>query len=237
MAIEGDPGWRDILYVAICADGSCLPGVVFTSDQSLTVRDYQHIKVLLVENSQAPGADTTMRWLDTSQEYLQDDPVVLIDNLGGHHHKPFLDELENIGVEVHFFPNQGGKYINPCDNSVNSVIRRVYAVQKRRIHAEMLDAIDLAYGAVKEDSIIASFRHCGLTTAEAPAKVVDRLMTQGFLSHGLHRQKIENHMLAYRRWKKNLRHPSPSAAGVAPTPVTSETLPSELDGRYWGPVR
>ena len=48
-----------------------------------------------------------MRWLDASQEYLQDDPVVLIDNLGGHHHKPFLDELENIGVEVHFFPNQG----------------------------------------------------------------------------------------------------------------------------------
>lgn len=234
MAIEPDANWRDILYVAICADGACLPGVVFTSDQSLIERDYEHITVLLVENTKAPGADMTMRWLDVCRDYLEDDPVLLLDNLGGHHHRPFQEDLRSLNVQVHFFPNQGGKYINPCDNSVNSIIRRVYAAQQRATHAEMLDAIDRAYGSIRDECIIASFRHCGLTTGGSVPKVIDRLMGAGFLSHGLHREEIRNRMLAYRRWKRNLRHPSASAPGVAPAPVMEAALQSELDGRYWG---
>lgn len=228
-----DAQWADILYVAICADGSALPGVVCTSDKSLLRQQYSHITVLVVENANAPGALTTQRWLDSSLRFLQDSPVVLLDNLGGHHNTTFLEQLEDLGCSVHFFPNQGGKYLNPCDNSVNSVIRRVYAAQQRRTHEEMLHAIDMAYGSIKDETIVNSFRHCGLTTRAPPAHVIDKLMAQGFQSHGLHREEIRSRMLAYRRWKRNLRCPSTAAPGVHPLPHDADSLSNELDGRYW----
>lgn len=228
-----DPQWSDILYVAVCADGSVLPGVVFTSDDSLPLRDYTHIKVLRVANTNAPGANTTLRWLDASEDMLLDEPVVLLDNLGGHHNHQFKEHLERLGCSIHFFPNQGGKYLNPCDNSVNSVIRRVYAAQQRRTHTEMLDAIDTAYGALRDETIANSFRHCGLLSRGRPGRIVDELMAQGFQSHGLHREEIMARMLAYRHWKRNLRSPSSAAPGVHATPHDSDSLRSELDGRYW----
>lgn len=233
VGVLPDPQWSDILYVAICADGSVLPGVVFTSDESLAVRHYYHITVLRVENANGPGANTTQRWLDTSIEYLQDSPVVLLDNLGGHHNHDFTEQLELLGCSTLFFPNQGGKYLNPCDNSVNSIIRRVYAAQQRRTHEEMLDAIDTAYGSISDETIVNSFRHCGLTS-QAPARhVIDKLMAQGFQSHGLHREEIQSRMLAYRRWKRNLRSPSTAAPNVHAIPHDSDSLCDELNGRYW----
>src|SRR5688572_13948998 len=136
-------------------------------------------------------------------------------------------------MKMLFFPNQGSKYLNPCDNSVNSAIRRVYSQQARHTHAEMITAIDRAYGQVPDSTIVSSFLRTGLLTTQCAARTVHRLMQQGFLPHELHREEIMEKILTYRRWKKTLRYPS-RVAGREPIPKQElQALVYKLNGAYW----
>lgn len=111
---------------------------------------------------------------------------------------------------------------NPCDNYVNSDIRRVYAAQQRRTHAEMLQAIDTAYSALRDETIANSVRHCGLLSRGRPGRVIDELMAQGFQSHGLHRErnrKLSQHLV-------NRQSCSATSAGKGEAPDSPQ---KELD--------
>ncbi len=225
--------WRDILYSSWVGDGSCLPGIVFTEDTSLAEKSYSHIKVVVVENTAAPGANTTKRWFDLVKDSLEDCPVLMVGNLGGHHNKQFLTEIREFGISLLFFPNHGGKYLNPCDNSIQSIIRRHYLHCPRQTHEQKLAAINEAYKAVSEESVQNCFKETGLLSHEPPHKVVRRLQKHTYLGHAQRRDDLAAMITEYRRWKRHLRDPSFSADDPLPPREGENALASALDGLYW----
>jgi hypothetical protein len=191
---------------------------------------FPHFKVLVVKNTEAPGAETTKRWYNIVQDELADSPLLLLDNLGGHHNKQFLEEIKADGITWEFFCNQGGKYLDPCDNSIFHTLQQTYLKEDRSTHVKMIEAIAKAYNSVSSETIKHCFKHTGITSSTPIARVVKRTSTQGFYGHGLHKKEIDRLIEAYCGWKKGLRIHAP-----AEPPARSElsALPSDLDGMYW----
>jgi hypothetical protein len=166
---------------------------------------FPQLNVLVVSNTKAAGANTTKRWFDTINQYLEDSPELVIDNLGGHHNKEFKSELAHSGITVKFFPDQSGKYLNPCDNSIQHVIRQEYLKQPRSTHQEMIAAIAKAYSAVSEATILNSFIHTGIASKNRPSAIIRYLKNQGFIGHKGHEREIKKMITHYKAWKKKVR--------------------------------
>ena len=230
VVVDSEPQWRDILYAAYRADGTKVTAVLFTTDRDLPKMTFPHLKVLVVKNTEAPGAETTKRWYEVVQDELANKPLLLMDNLGGHHHKQYLEEIADDGISYAFFCDQGGKYLNPCDNSIFHTLHQAYLKEDRSTHVKMIQAISKACDSVSATTIKNCFHHTGITSTTPISRAVQYTSTQGFYAHGLHKKEINHLIGAYTGWKKGLRIHNP---GEPPARSDLNSLPTCLDGMYW----
>lgn len=190
---RGQPGvadtrkkWKDILFTAICADGSCLPPLIVTSDTKLKNLTYGKAKVILIRGNKGQSNIATQAWVDNMQEYLQDNPLLLLDNHKCHYNKEMVSQLNDMGASIMYFPAHLGGLLNPCDNSFHSILKRYYFGCKRDTHEEMIKAIIDSYFAVTEKQIVNFFHHTGIISKTPARQVARRLLGEGYLHPNRH---------------------------------------------------
>ena len=99
--IQPDRKHKDLLVTGLVGDGTMLPPVIFTDDHNLPEMHFDNAFVLLVESSKGPSRETIMRWFDVVRDWLEDEPLLLLDNLRCHHNLDFLREVP----ETHWRPD------------------------------------------------------------------------------------------------------------------------------------
>src|SRR5690349_152771 len=126
-------GVKHIVYETFCADGSCLPPVIFCNSEmkkdeydSSVGRAFIHY----VPNAKGPGEYTTLAYIDdmsnTTDNFFGDEPHMIFDSLKGHTTPKVTHAWVDAGVTVYRIPAAGGKWANPCDNIINREFRRQF---------------------------------------------------------------------------------------------------------------
>lgn len=220
-----------MLMASICADGSCLPPIICTDDKKCPRITFENGNVLRVTSSRAPSNDNMKRILDELQDYLQDEPYILLDDHSAHKNEEVTNTLKEWGATPLIFPPGTGKLLDPVDNSFNSPLKTHYFEQDRSTHSKMLQAIYSSYYATPDTDVVKYWHHIGYTSDHDIDAVVENLVRAGY-SHGAIPPKQQDHYLqVYEKWRNDSRQLR--YEGIAPKHPPSAVMPSELDGHYW----
>jgi hypothetical protein len=210
---------------------SCLPPVIFVQDKRCPRVNWKDTFVLRVRSSKGPGVDMVKRWVDTVSDYMEDEPILLLDSLKAHKNKEVLELLHELGVRTLFFPPGCGKYLDPVDNSFNSAFKTHYYKQRRDTHIEMLRAIRNSYFKATEENIQHYFTCTGYLSNKPAHVVAEQLLSQGYGSGVISRRQQLAYISKFKQWakcnrllqKQDIRLPTPPNDGESTT----------LDGSYW----
>lgn len=197
---EGTKKWKDLLMVAITADGSCIPPVIMTDDKQCPKIYFDEGKVIRVSSSQAPSQDNVKRWINVSKEYLTEGTYLFMDDHKAHSNVNILADLPD-GIIVEIIPPGTGKVLDPVDNSFNSVIENYYYQQQRSTHFEMLQAIHAAYYQPTNAIIQRYFSNIGYISNEPVSKVVNRLATHGLSTGAISSTDQAKWISLFESWK------------------------------------
>jgi hypothetical protein len=109
-----DLGQKHILYVAVTADGRCLPPVIFlkrskkiSTDPTGPVTDEEGNVgyVLYIPDLGSPSEKSTQAWLHEltkpGRNYLGDNPHIILDALSGHHAPGITQDWKDIGATLY----------------------------------------------------------------------------------------------------------------------------------------
>jgi predicted RNA-binding protein len=191
--------WKDVVYSAICADGSCLPPVIITSDPSLKSFHIRNAKLIYIEAAKGESNRSTLYWFDAIKEYLEDDPLLLLDNHISHHSNLFVNEAEALSVRLEYFPPKLSALLSPLDNSFHSVFRRNYNAQPRQTHQDMIRAIVKAYYDVPDEHIKKFWQHVGILGKRSPRRVATALLEEGYSP--VRATDIKENIRLYHNWR------------------------------------
>lgn len=136
--------------------------------------------VIRLPLSSAPGEAAVKAWLDTAKDWLEDEPILLLDNLKAHHNPGFLEELREFGIDYNFYPAHTGALIDPCDNSFHSVLKHIFLTKDRSTHEKSIRAMVEAYYEVSERTILNCFERCGYLGPMNPAQATASVLSQGY---------------------------------------------------------
>lgn len=222
---------KDILYTGLVGDGTLLPPVIITSDDKLPRLEFDKPAfVVLLPSSKAPTARSAKAWFNKVKDWMEDDPILLLDNGGAHHNPEFLQELHEFGIRTEFYPPYAGSLVDPCDNSFHSVLKRIYFSKDRSTHEKCIRAMVEAYYEVSEQAVLSSFERCGYTGAQNPHQVTARLLSQGYEASQQKIHELNRCSDTYVAWKRVFR----SAVNGSSQVAEPNTLPNDtLDGTYW----
>ena len=168
------------MFTAFCADGSCLPPVIITKDKKLKDVDFSPAHVIVLANTKGQSNRATECWFDESKDFLADEPLLLLDNHKSFHSINLNEEMSDFSISVLHFPVGLGCYLNPCDNSLHSLIKQHYRRQQHTSHEEMIVAICDAYYAVSEEQVRHFFAHTGITSHITLSVVAKHLLEEGY---------------------------------------------------------
>jgi hypothetical protein len=191
------------MYTAICADGRVLPPVIFTSDTKLLDLDFSPGIVVLLPGCKGESNRSTLAWLDQIQEFLQDEPLLLMDNHFSHHHPLFIDTLESLTVNPLYFPPKCGSLLSPLDNSFHAELQKRYFAKPRRSHEEQIRSMIQAYFEISEDSIQKYWVHCGILSKTPPSRTAARLLSEGYFREDS--RDAKQMVQLFFRWKEGRR--------------------------------
>lgn len=205
------------MYTAVAANGTVIPPVIFTSDTNVPVGVEEHpdARVFPIPNFKGKAtADTTMRWLDTVQPHLADEPLLIHDKGKEFTAAAVTQRLQEEVISSYPIPASGGAFVNPLDNSFHHELKSKYRVLTHRTHSRMLRDMVKAYYLCDESNIENYFKHCLLTGSKPTASAVRRLCSEGFVPASPHHAVLEKAQTVFRAWEKNLRiwHGSKCAA-------------------------
>jgi hypothetical protein len=209
--------FSDIMYTSIAADGTLLPPVIFTSDQTVPANvqgDYV-AHVFAVNNfSGKPSADTTLRWLDTLQEHLAAQPFLVHDKGSEFIADSVQVRLGEWNITNREIPAVAGAFVNPLDNSFHHEMKSKYRHLKHRAHSEMIRDMIIAYYQCCEVSAVKYFKHCLLVGRTPSAHAVQQLCSEGYAAVSPYAQELYRAQNLYRAWLHTLRlwHTSNCAA-------------------------
>eukprot|EP01122_Echinamoeba_exundans_P014090 TRINITY_DN6311_c0_g1_i2.p1 TRINITY_DN6311_c0_g1~~TRINITY_DN6311_c0_g1_i2.p1 ORF type:complete len:387 (-),score=43.31 TRINITY_DN6311_c0_g1_i2:144-1304(-) len=135
----GQPGiktgkrlWKIVAVPCIRADGRRLPLVLchgFAELKNLKLRG----AILVYKKGVAgPGNDTTEKWLDSIHDYFDENDILLLDNVNGHHSRHFTVEADTFGLVREYLTANVGGILDPLDNSFNAAFKKIKKFQRRR---------------------------------------------------------------------------------------------------------
>lgn len=181
------------MYEAFCADGSCLPPVIFLPEPPQSGSRYQtaagHDAILLhIPGLGGPSTESTRQWLKavtrTDEHYFEDSPHIIFDALRGHFAEAVEEEWENnIDATTHKLPATLGRWLNPCDQAINREMRRHFVSLQMRNRAAKLDNIISAYYSISDETVKNSFNKCGIFGGD-PEEVIERAAHDGYRTTG-----------------------------------------------------
>jgi hypothetical protein len=162
-------------------------------------------KISLFPDLKGPTNRSVTAWAEQNKEYLQDGPLLIVDNLKGHYGADFMNLMSDYGVTVKHLPAGSGKLLNPCDNSLHSTFRRNYLQKEKQPHTTKMESIVEAYEEIDELSIIHCFQNCGYISSRCAAHLISNLVSEGYRSTGARAAQHADWLHRYSTWKLNLR--------------------------------
>lgn len=230
------------MYEAFTADGSCLPPVIFTTrlteaskedDGLFRDEDNNEAYVVYIPNLGGPSERSTAAWLDkmTSRgsNYFDDHPHIILDSLRGHFTPTMQGDWDNIGATLHQLPAASGKWLNPCDQSINREMRREFLRLQQLDRRDKIRNIIRAYYSIKEETIVKSFKKCGIFCGD-PDDIITAQACQGYHAAGKRGDKLEGYRAAFEDWA---HHHTRSPEDMLPRAKPPTALDGQLDGVYW----
>jgi hypothetical protein len=180
-----------------------------------------------------PSEESTIKWFKKlthmDRDYFEDDAHIVLDALKGHFAQRMEVQWQGAGVTTHRIPAGAGKWLNPCDQAINRELRRTFNRLQQHHRDRKLDNIIEAYYALKESTIVNSFKKCGLFEGN-PEEVIDAAVSQGYATTGKRSEAMGRYKAEFLTWvKKNTRQPR----DVLPRSNRVEDLNSGLDGVQW----
>lgn len=235
-------GTKHIVYEAFCADGSCLPPVIFTSSEKVIAHDKRMYNpgslerpafVVHIPNLGAPSSDSTVAWVEKmtgkDANYLDDDSLLILDSLPGHFSENSKNAFDDIDATLYRLPAASGKWLNPCDQAINREMRRMFLKLQRQNRNRKVENIIEAYYSIKSETIIASFDRCGLFAGD-PEDIISRQADQGFHPTLSRKEAVDEYNKEFCAWMhQHVRHIS----DVLPRSRNTTELDSTLDGKQW----
>lgn len=233
---DNDPGEKHIVYESFCADGSCLPPVIFTNKPIKTgILDFNLGKAFVhyVPDVKGPGNYTTQVYIEDmsnqNENYFADKPHMIFDSLKAHTSNDVLQDWKDNEVTTHQITGSAGKWLNPCDNIINREFRRNFNALQQQKPNNKLNNIVEAYYAISETTIIHSFQRCGLFKGD-PRRIIQKFESEGFNIEGRYKDEFNEMWRSYIIWlKKNFRNTKHFKPCQYPLNLDVEGL----DGTYW----
>ena len=133
------------LVSGLVGNETALPPVIFTDDATLPEMTFENAYVITIASSKAPSVQSSLVWFDTIKEYLEDKPLLLLDNLKAHHNNSFQEELHDFEVSTMFYPPLTRCLLNPCDNAFHSTLKCKYLQKDRNTHQACIKSMIESY--------------------------------------------------------------------------------------------
>lgn len=187
-------------------------------------------KLHFVPKLAGPSTYSTLAWLEDSEDYLSDEPLLLWDRLGGHRSGAVQDWLEDRYIASMHFPAQTSGVMDPCDNSWHSALKSAI---RRRPHTNFKDLLDIivdSYWAPTDNEVQNHIRHCGYDSYEDPEKVVNRLFSEGYYPESNGDPRADAMIKAYTAFSDQV-HVLRNGHGDFHGPLQLKDC--GLDGVYW----
>lgn len=197
--------WKDVVYEAFSPDGSMTPPVVFTSDTSVPLGDYHPLQIYQFDGIKGPRWQSTFRWIDEVSPTLPAKVLMIWDDLPAHRNPKVLQELEANNIEVFTLPHASHGLLNPCDNSLNALIRRQYYKGDRSTHQNMLMSARDAFNSISDETVVEYFKHTGIIGEDDPPDIADSLANEGYHADEVKEEHVQSMKQAFRDWKHGLR--------------------------------
>lgn len=239
---DSDPGEKHIVYEAFTADGTCLPPVIFTTreteastepDGRFRDENGNPAYVVYIPGFAGPSEASTAAWLekmtDRHENYFDDKPHIILDSLKGHFTEVMRGDWENIKATLHRLPAASGKWLNPCDQSINREMRREFLRLQQLNRRDKIRNIIRAYYSIKEETIRKSFTRCGVFDGD-PDDIISAQACQGYQAKGHREELLQGYRVAFLDWAQlNTRE----LADMLPRTPPPSALDKGLDGEYW----
>jgi hypothetical protein len=235
-------GTKHIVYEAFCADGTCLPPVIFTSSEKVISTQCHLFNpgpidrpafVVYMPNLGAPSTASTVVWLDkmTSEgvDYFEDQPHVILDSLRGHFATDAKVSWKDNEATLYRLPSASGKWLNPCDQAINREMRRTFLKLQRLDRKKKLEDIIYAYYSISPDVISHSFNRCGLFGGD-PEDIITEQASQGFHPTLDRKETVIEYKKAFSTF---LASSVRSSRDVLPRSCKTVSMDSSFDGDYW----
>lgn len=238
-----------MVWTAFCADGSCLPPVIFTKDDPgppqlrnargewYTDGNRTHYAFVHRVRKCAPSHLQTAQWVKdlTSPDFnfLGSSSNLILDKAPYHtdsQSSMLWGQLASkYNTSFEWIPAAGGKWVNPCDQAIHRELRRNFhrlMVQRPQHHLANLIS---AYYAISEECVRGAWRHTRLLSGEY-RKHLSRRETEGYHSS---RSWAAQHHLFSKEWDTWVfAHPR-LARCLLPDQKPQQLPCSTLDGRKW----
>jgi hypothetical protein len=185
---DSDVGSKHIVYEAFCADGSCLPPVIFVPEPVKGGADYytpsgHHAILIHLAGLGAPSSESTLLWLKRvtrlRAHYFEDNPHIILDSLRGHFTAEMEEAWQNVNATTHRLPAALGRWLDPCDQSINREMRREFIRLQTRDRKCKLDNIIDAYYSIKDETVKNAFIKCGYLGRDAE-EVIRTAESEGY---------------------------------------------------------
>lgn len=186
--------YYDFAYSGVCGDGSVLPVVVFTKDKEVPVDTVKKVKGLIkvYDHKGKPTTKTTEIWWDCVRDYFGEGGLLILDKGGEFCNQTFKDTLERDGVAVMFLPPNESSFLDVCDNSFHSVMKRDWWNRGANSHTEALNGVMKAYRSPREEGIKRMWERTRMLGDKKPTKYsMEQLVAGGRVPTGRYRQLHE----------------------------------------------
>lgn len=243
--ISPNHGCKYIVYTAFVSDGSCMPPVIFTSDdpgpcaadgmfggRNPANRAY----VVYVDGVRQASTVTTDVWLQTMcrrhANYLPPDSTLVLDVAPWHVSKEMTEIFNQRCINTVLLPAATGKWLNPNDQAIHREMRRTYAeLVARHPREKLLNVID-AYYSVKDGAVLGSWQRTGLLEDDFEARLL-RAATEGYRAAPDQSDFFERCNRSWGNWKiTNFRRPADALPGAAPMPLSGDGLDGDYHTRF-----
>jgi hypothetical protein len=199
-------GDKHVVYEAFTAKGESLPPMIFSpvdpgppNDGGYYTDGVDKSHFAYVEywpGISSPSSKTTQAWLDQMRDpkvvnghkpkggfFFANATHLIMDKASWHMEKNVAADLSNYVVAHYFIPAAAGKWLNACDQAINSSMRHCFAKLQHEHPHRKLQNIIAAYYSVKDSTVLNSWKHTGLlsdpTTMDAKA-IIQKRIEEGY---------------------------------------------------------
>lgn len=181
----------------------------------------------------APSSESTQHWLKRvtrpQDHYFDDNPHIILDSLKGHFTEKMEEAWQNVNATTHRLPATLGRWLDPCEQSINREMRREFTRLQMRDRKCKLDNIIDAYYSIKDETVKNAFIKCGYLGRDA-TEVICTADSEGYRATNGRSADMARYNKAFIEWaSRSTRNP----CDMLPRSAPPKQLESALDGEAW----